>query len=138
MAESSILKGRRLPMAKTAIAYDPAEEAYLLPFVSLVNRLVEIIGRKLTAYIGSVSDTKEVEAWEKGARPSEDVERRLRFAYRIAKEISARFGPTTAQAWLQGVNSELDDQVALQLIRESNLLAVGSDIIAAEHAFLDR
>jgi hypothetical protein len=118
-------------------AYDPAEEAYLLSFQSLVNRLVEIIGRKLTAYIGSVPDTEEVEAWEKGARPSEDIERRLRFTYRVAKEISARFGPTTAQAWLQGVNPELDDRVALQLIRESDLLAVGSEIIDAEHAFLD-
>jgi hypothetical protein len=124
-------------MSTTHPIIDPADEAYLLPFQSLVNRLVEIIGRTLTAYIGSTSDT-EVEAWEKGSRPANEIEGRLRFAYRIAREISMRFGPTTAQAWLQGVNPELDDQVVLQLIRESNLLTVGSEIIAAEHAFLDR
>lgn len=137
MAKSLISEAKRLPGTMATPFLQPADEALVLPFASLVRHLVAILGLKLTAYIGSAADTSEVESWEKGTKPAEDVEARLRFAYRVARDISGRFGPSTAQAWFQGVNPELDDQVVLQLIRESNLLAIGSEIIAAENAFLE-
>ena len=114
------------------------EESLKLEVRDLVSKLVGMIGKTLTAYIAAVPDANIVDAWRsQDDRPSPEVEAKLRFAYRVAKDIAQRYSPGVAQAWLQGVNPELDDRVALRLIREGELIQVQPDILAAKSLFLE-
>jgi hypothetical protein len=42
-------------------------EATTLEFPKLVNELTKIIGKKLTAYIASVKDTRAIDRWIAGS-----------------------------------------------------------------------
>ncbi len=67
-------------------------EATTLQFPKLVDELTKIIGKKLTAYIASVKDTRAIDRWIAGVESYKGAEERLRFAYRLAKIISRRLG----------------------------------------------
>jgi hypothetical protein len=111
-------------------------EATTLEFSKLVTELTGILGKKLTAYIASVKDTRAIERWMAGSEPYKGVEERLRVAYRLAKMISDREGPRVVQAWFTGLNPELNDRVPVRLLREENVEAVGPEILGAARAFL--
>ena len=40
------------------------------------------------------------------------------------------------QAWLMGLNPELNDRVPIRLIKEGDLDKVGADVVSAARAFL--
>src|ERR1700751_5555641 len=82
-----------------------------LPFPKLVRGLAGMIGKKLTAYVGSVKDVRAVDRWIHGGEPYKGGESRLRLAYHVARMISDSDGNRVAQAWLTGVNPELEDRV---------------------------
>ena len=111
-------------------------EATTLEFSKLVAELTAILGKKLTAYIASVKDTRAVERWMASSGPYKGVEERLRFAYRLAKMISDHEGPRVAQAWFTGLNPELGDRVPVRLLREEDVEIVGPEILGAARAFL--
>ena len=55
----------------------------------IVAELAEILGKKLTAYIGGVKDTRVIERWmQGGVEPYRDADQRVRLAYQIAKTLS--------------------------------------------------
>jgi hypothetical protein len=68
-------------------------KATTLEFSELVTELAAILGKKLTAYIASVKDTRAIERWMTGSEPYKGVEERLRFSYRLAKMMSDHEGP---------------------------------------------
>jgi hypothetical protein len=111
-------------------------EATTLEFSKLVTELTAILGKKLTAYIASVKDTRAVERWMAGSESYKGVEERLRLAYRLAKMISDHEGARVVQAWFTGLNPELNDRVPVRLLREENVEAVGPEILGAARAFL--
>lgn len=111
-------------------------EALRLPASKIVGRLVEIVGRKLTAYIGGVKDARAVDRWIAGGEIYGDAEARLRFAFQVARILSEHDSPAVVQAWLTGVNPELGDRVPLRLLRESDIDAVAPAILSAARAFL--
>ena len=111
-------------------------EATTLEFPKLVNELTNIIGKKLTAYIASVKDTRAIDRWIAGSESYKGAEERLRFAYRLAKVINDHEGPRVVQAWLTGLNPELEDRVPVRLLREENIESVGPEILGAARAFL--
>jgi hypothetical protein len=111
-------------------------EALLLPASKVVEKLVEIIGRKLTAYIGGVKDARAVDRWIAGGGIYGDAESRLRFAFQVARALSEYDSPAVVQAWLTGVNPELEDRVPLRLMRENEIDAVAPAILSAVRAFL--
>jgi hypothetical protein len=99
--------------------------------------LREILGLKLCAYLGSVKETRAVNEWAEGVRePSDAVQRRLRLALQVAGAIAEVDGPEVARAWFQGLNPQLDDRSPARLLREGDIDEVGSEVIAAERAFL--
>jgi hypothetical protein len=102
----------------------------------VVENLVEIIGRKLTAYIGGVKAARAVDRWIAGGAIYGDAESRLRFAFQVARALSEHDSPAVVQAWLTGVNPELGDRVPLRLMRENEIEAVAPDIRSAVRAFL--
>ncbi len=111
-------------------------EATSLPFPKLVKELTAVIGKKLTAYIGSVSDVRAVDRWMSGSEPYNSAESRLRLAYHVVRMLSDHEGKRVVQAWLAGLNPELDDRVPLRLLREGDIEEVGPKILAAARAFL--
>jgi len=111
-------------------------EALRLPASKVVETLVEIIGRKLTAYIGGVKDARAVDRWIAGGAIYGDAESRLRFAFQVARAISEHDSSAVVQAWLTGVNPELEDRVPLLLMREKEIDVVAPAILSAARAFL--
>jgi hypothetical protein len=111
-------------------------EALRLPASKVVEKLVEIAGRKLTAYIGGVKDARAVDRWVAGGEIYGDAEPRLRFAFQVVRTLSEHDSPAVVQAWLCGVNPELGDRVPLRLLRESEIDAVAPAILSAAREFL--
>jgi hypothetical protein len=111
-------------------------EALRLPASKVIEKLVEIVGRKLTAYIGGVKDARAVDRWIAGGEIYGDAESRLRFAFHVARTLSEHDSPAVVQAWLTGVNPELGDRVPLRQMRENEIDEVASAILSAVRAFL--
>lgn len=111
-------------------------EALRLPASKVVEKLVEIVGRKLTAYIGGVKDARAVDRWIAGGEIYGDAEPRLRFAFQVVRTLAEHDSPSVVQAWLTGVNPELGDRVPLRLLRDSDIDAVAPAILSAARAFL--
>jgi hypothetical protein len=106
-------------------------------FEDVTTELRELLGAKLVAYLGRVSETRAVHQWAEGERlPSDEVQQRLRFALRVALPIATADSPAIAQAWFQGLNPQLDDRSPARLLRDGDLEEVGPAIVAAERAFL--
>ena len=108
-----------------------------MSFPEIATELRAILGGKLVAYIGAVTETRAVRQWADGERrPSAAVEDRLRLAYRAAKCIADVDGREVAQAWFQGLNPMLDDVSPARLLREGDLQTDGKAFIAAEKYFI--
>jgi hypothetical protein len=105
-------------------------------FPEVVKGLTSIISRKLTAYIASVTDARALERWINHSTPHGDVEARLRHAYRVALMLSEHDSNAVVQAWLLGLNPELQDEVPLQLLREGTLEGDGKRVLVAARAFV--
>jgi hypothetical protein len=110
----------------------------VLPLSKLLEDLTRSIGRKLTAYIAGVEDVRTLDRWIEGAAPYKSAEDRLRFAYRAVKTLEKHDHAAIAQAWLTGLNPELDDRVPIRLLREGDLEKVGPEILGAVRAFVTK
>jgi hypothetical protein len=107
------------------------------PFDRVAARLRELLGAKLTAYLGSVGETRAVNQWAAGERePSEAVQLRLRLALQVGLIIADADGAGVARAWFQGMNPQLDDRSPARLLREGDLDEVGPEVLRAARAFL--
>ena len=95
-----------------------------------------MIGRKLTAYIAGVKDVRALDRWMEGATPYRTADERLRFAFRVVKTLEAHDQAAVVQAWMTGLNPELNDRVPIRLLREGNLETVGPAILEAVRAFV--
>ena len=111
-------------------------EATAKAFPELVTELAGIIGKKLTAYISGVKDVRALDRWIEGAAPYKDVEEHLRFAFRVGRTPHNRDHASVVQAWLIGLNPELDDRAPIRLLREGDIGEVGPEILSAVRAFV--
>lgn len=108
-----------------------------LEFPGVVDALRDLLGARLTAYLGSVGETRAVHAWAEGARqPSDATKQRLRQALVVAMTITESDSREVAQAWFQGLNPQLDDRSPARLLREGELDDIGPAVMAAARAFL--
>lgn len=106
-------------------------------FPEVVTALRELLGPRLVAYLGAVRETRAVHQWADGARaPSDAVQQRLRVTLQVASMVAEVEGPRIAQAWLQGLNPQLDDRSPARLLREGELQEVGPAVVGAARAFL--
>jgi hypothetical protein len=111
-------------------------EALSFACPEVVRRLIEIAGRKLTAYIAGVKDVRALDRWINGTETYGDAEERLRFAYQVVRALSQHDSPRIVQAWLTGVNPELGDHVPLRVLRDGDLRTVAPEILGAARAFI--
>lgn len=81
----------------------------------------ELLGAKLTAYIGGVKNTRTISQWADGLVQirSDDSRERLALAYRIATLISERDSPRVAQVWFQGMNPLLNNRAPARVLINS-------------------
>ena len=106
-------------------------------FPEVAATLRDLLGPQLVAYLGSVRETRAVHQWAEGARePSAAVQQRLRVALQVAAMLADAESPRIAQAWLQGLNPQLDDHSPARLLRDGDLDEVGPSVIGAARAFL--
>jgi hypothetical protein len=107
-------------------------------FSEIVAELAEILGKKLTAYIGGVKDTRVIERWMHGGgvEPYRDAVQRVRLAYQIAKTLSEHDSLRVVQAWFTGLNPDLQDRTPIRLLREEDVEKVGPELLNAMRAFL--
>ena len=106
-------------------------------FPEVVTALRALLGPRLVAYLGAVRETRAVHQWADGARaPSDAVQQRLRVALQVASMVAEVEGPRIAQAWLQGLNPQLEDRSPARLLREGELQEVGPAVVGAARAFL--
>jgi hypothetical protein len=111
-------------------------EATTAPFPKVVQELVAAIGRKLTAFIAGVKDVRALDRWIEGAAPYKNAEERLRFAFQVVKTLDNHEHSSVVQAWLTGLNPELNDRVPIRVMREGDLETVGPEILGAVRAFV--
>src|SRR3546814_16622879 len=95
------------------------EESVRLTTPDLVERLRDLLGAKLVAYLGSVQETRAVRQWADAGdarTPSTDVVNRLRMAYRIAALLLGKDSDAVIQASFQGMNPRLEDVAPARLL----------------------
>lgn len=89
----------------------------------IVGGLVEILGKKITAYLANVKDTRTIDAWMEG-REAKEARRldfnQLRLALRVARILAARDSNRVVQAWFGGLNPQLGDRNPARLLRGGN------------------
>lgn len=113
------------------------EEATRAKPEQLVSELRGLLGARLVAVIAGVSETRAVHDWAEGVREirRSDVLPRLRVAYQAARTVADADSPVVAQAWMQGLNPDLDDRSPSMLVREGDLDEVGPLVLAAARRF---
>lgn len=113
-----------------------AREAVELPFPDLVDRLRDLVGVRLVAYVGNVKNTRPVADWAAGRRsPGAEDEERLRLAFQAARLMRERYDTTTIQSWLMGSNPSLDYEAPARHIRDNRAVDVARDVMAAASSF---
>lgn len=87
----------------------------------LVRQVRDLLGGKLTAYIGGVKSTRSVSQWVDGTATirSDEARARLGLAYRAASLINERDSIRVVQAWFQGMNPMLNDRAPARVLVES-------------------
>ena len=126
-----------MPMSSARPDYLAHQRAVRAAFPQVAGDLREILGAKLTAYLGGVKETRAVNEWADGTRePGAETQRRLRLALQVAIVIADADGAEVAHAWFVGLNPQLDDRSPARLLRKGDLDEVGPAVIAAERAFL--
>ena len=124
------------PLVKEKPDLAAYRESLGVEFPKIVLELTEIIGKKLTAYVAGVKDGRTIDSWMTGASPYGDAEERLRFAYRVVKMLRTHDKPAVVQAWLQGLNPELEDRIPIVLLRKGKLDKEGREVLGAARAFV--
>ena len=112
-----------------------------LSTADLVQRLCEMLGAKLIAYLGAVDDTRTVRAWADSAddsAPPDEVIERLCIAYQAATLLSEKDTASVIQAWFQGRNPLLDDIAPARVLRDGAVDVGGAKVMAAARAFAGR
>jgi hypothetical protein len=105
----------------------------------IVGGLVGILGKKITAYLAGVKDTRTVDAWLEPGRTEDESRRldfaRLRIALRVAKLLATQESDGVVQAWFGGLNPQLSDRNPSRLLRDGKA-ADQEAVLNAARAFV--
>lgn len=98
------------------------DRAVRMSDAELASAVRDVLGAKLTAYIGGVKSTRSVTQWidEGVAIRGVNARERLILALRVASMICERDSKRVAQVWFQGMNPILDDEAPARVIATSD------------------
>lgn len=103
---------------------------------ALARYLQDQVGRNVAAYLTGVDDPRIVGRWVTGKdAPSEISSLRLRCAVKVVRVLVAAYDAATAEAWLFGTNSRLDDEAPAFLIRHAESWDDLKEILPTARAF---
>lgn len=102
----------------------------------LVRYLKKNLGVKMTAYISGLCDSQPVNSWLRGKRPRLHIEMRLRYAHQAVMLVREAYGQETAQSWLWGKNSHLNDCAPAMVLRRARTVAELEAVVQAAKAFV--
>ncbi|WP_084709757.1 hypothetical protein [Rubrobacter aplysinae] len=107
-------------------------QATKLGMADVVDYLADVLGRRLVAYIGGVSNTRTVARWASGENTvrGDEAIANLREAYEAAYLITRRDSPEVAKAWFVGLNPQLGDLSPAEALREGSRKEVKSAVRA--------
>ena len=109
-----------------------ARESVELPLPELVDRLRDLVGVRLVAYVGNVKNTRPVSAWATGRRsPGAEDEARLRLAFQAARLMRERYDRATIQSWLMGSNPALGYEAPARFIQENRAVDAAREVMSA-------
>src|ERR1700760_4821818 len=111
-------------------------DSVTLPLPKLVAALIEIIGKKITAYICGAKDVRTVERWIEGVEPYKGAEQKLRTTYHVVKLLGDYESSRVVQSWMLGLNPQLDDVSPARLLREKEIETSGPAVLGAARTFL--
>jgi hypothetical protein len=99
----------------------------------MAQRLQELLGQKLTAFIVGVADPKEVGQWAREERaPEPALIAHLGTAYEVASRLRQVESAAAVQAWFVGMNPDLDDRAPAEVIaQDPALVQEAADIFLA-------
>jgi hypothetical protein len=107
-----------------------------LPLTEIVGYLQEHLDRQAVAYMAGLKDPQMVSDWAAGAaEPQLRRRMRLRYGYRAARMIIEAFDDRTAEAWLFGSNTKLDDEAPAWVLRNARTVDDLRYLIPAAKAF---
>jgi hypothetical protein len=104
------------------------------PLKEAAAYLQETLGDRITAYLAGLPDTSALAASVRDEADA-NVAGRLGEAYRAVRAIADTYDARTAQSWLFGTNSFLDDAAPIEVLRAADRAEVLNSVRAAAHAF---
>lgn len=111
---------------------------YAADFPTVATRLRALLGNRLVAYIGGVTEGRAVNEWAEGTRvPAADTQRRLRVALQVASVIEHEDGAEVAQAWFQGLDPRLGDRAPATILRAGDPDDVGPRLLESARSFIE-
>jgi hypothetical protein len=121
------------------LALDPAvveRDATITDIARIAAFLQDVLGQKVTAYLGGLRDAKVVGRWVRGqVDPRDTVKMRLRAGYQAARMIAEAYGPETAKAWFFGCNTRLDDEAPASVLRRARTPDELRHVVPSARAF---
>ena len=123
----------RQVLPKQKPAYDPrrVNEVSRMAAPAVLHELVELLGARITAAIGAVSDTRHVRAWENGEQQPQRLDA-LKTALQAARLINDVEGRDAARGWFSGCNAHFGFQSPVQKLLE-NTPESRTSVVAAAH-----
>lgn len=126
----------RIAVSEQRPGLQAARESIELELPELVERLRDLVGVRLVAYVANVKNTRPVADWVAGKHaPGREDEERLRLTFQAARLMRERYSTTTIQSWLMGSNPALDFEAPARFIRERKAVDAAREIMAAASSF---
>lgn len=111
-------------------------DSHTLPLSDIVQYLQDHLDRQAVAYMAGLKDAQMISEWIAGdAEPHARRRMRLRCAYRATRMIAEAFDARTAEAWLFGSNTKLDDEAPAWVLRNARTPDDLRYVIPAAKAF---
>ena len=101
----------------------------------IVSYLKEHLGQQLVSYLAGLENPKMLARWLEGTEPRAAARMRLRYAYQAVRMLIETYDEQTAEAWLFGSNTKLDDNAPAWVLRHATKLDDLRLLIPAVKAF---
>jgi hypothetical protein len=123
--------------ALTASAAEQLEhDANRLEPSEIAAYLQQELGQRVAAHLAGLSDTRQIGRYVRQQEaPSQITERRLREGYKAVRMISDAYNAKTAQAWLFGTNSRLDDEAPVEVLGQAEATEQFAAVVRAARQF---
>ncbi len=102
-------------------AENSERDGNMLSVAQIAAYLQQHLGQRMTAYLAGLSDANLIGRYTRAdvPDPSPATECRLRDGYKAVRMIVETYDAKTAEAWLFGTNSPLDDEAPIDVLRHA-------------------